>query len=124
MTRREFLVSKGLAKEGRGKFSTAAKDALAAAIAAGTVFDDMVETPKPVKEKSDKPAPRPTTAIAELPEYRFTEGVNVAREVESGKVRSLREVCKTLCVSLLVCPCDTHRIVATDGTGDVAVRIK
>ena len=39
-TRREYLVSKGLAKEGRGKFSTAANVALASARAEGVVFDD------------------------------------------------------------------------------------
>jgi hypothetical protein len=50
VTKREWLVLQGLAKPGRGKFSNAAKEALAKAEASGTVFAD----PAPAA-KSDKP---------------------------------------------------------------------
>jgi hypothetical protein len=38
---REWLVKQGLAKEGKGRLSFAAKDALAKAIADGMTFDDI-----------------------------------------------------------------------------------
>lgn len=45
-TRREFLVEKGLALPGRGKFRKEAVDALDRARAEGVVFDDeKPETP-------------------------------------------------------------------------------
>ena len=40
-TQREYLVSLGLATPGRGRFSNAAKEALAKAIAEGKIFDDV-----------------------------------------------------------------------------------
>lgn len=56
MNKREWLVSKGLAKAGRGKFSNEAKAALAKAEADGMVFSDAVPsvkpTPKPKVEKA------------------------------------------------------------------------
>ena len=41
MRSRTWLVKQGLAKEGKGRLSFAAKDALAKAIADGMVFDDI-----------------------------------------------------------------------------------
>jgi hypothetical protein len=62
VTQREYLVDKGLAKVGRGRFSNAAKDAIAQAVAAGVVFTDPVKEAAPAStDASDKPAPRPTT---------------------------------------------------------------
>jgi len=45
-TRREWLVSQGLAKGTRGKFSKEALDAVASAEAEGLVFDDTVKEVK------------------------------------------------------------------------------
>ena len=44
-TKREYLISLGLAKEGRGRFSREALDALAKAEADGMIFDETVVTP-------------------------------------------------------------------------------
>lgn len=47
-TKREYLVTQGLAQPGRGRFSKAAVEALDAATASGVVFDDGVAAPKEV----------------------------------------------------------------------------
>lgn len=52
MTEREYLVGLGLAKPGRGRFSAAAKDALAKAKAEGKTFEGSA----PVKQAKPKPA--------------------------------------------------------------------
>ncbi len=58
-TKREYLVEKGLAKPGRGRFSVEARAALAAAEAEGVVFDEPVKPEKAVKPETDEePAPR------------------------------------------------------------------
>lgn len=58
-TRREYLVSLGLASKGRGKFSTAAHEALRSAIDDGMKFSDMESEPKrQIKIKTVGPAPR------------------------------------------------------------------
>jgi hypothetical protein len=49
LTQRAYLVSLGLAKDGRGKFSNAAKDALAKAIEQGMEFSDPTPAAKPKK---------------------------------------------------------------------------
>lgn len=128
MTRREYLASKGLAKLGRGKFSAAAIAELDRARREdGIIFlddDAPVKAPKPTGPKpaaAPKPKRREDTGIAAEPQYRYTEATHVAREVKSGKVRSLREACRLTRVSMLVCPCDVHKIVATDGTKSVDV---
>lgn len=70
-TEREFLVSKGLAKEGRGRYSKEARSALEAAKASGMVFDltpaeiaklERQNTVKKVRQVSPKPdtVKRPT----------------------------------------------------------------
>jgi hypothetical protein len=58
-TRREFLVEKGLAKPGRGRFSAAAKQALADAEAAGEVFDDTPTGKTEVATASDDASEQP-----------------------------------------------------------------
>jgi len=54
VTRREYLVSKGLAKEGRGKFSAEAVKALADAEKSGVVFD-LTPAEKAKLERENKP---------------------------------------------------------------------
>ena len=74
-TEREYLVSKGLAKPSRGRFSGEAKAELERARAAGMVFDEPVKpTPKAVKPVAstqtspaatlDKPKSSPTPSPA------------------------------------------------------------
>lgn len=55
-TKREWLVSQGLAKPGRGRFSKAAVDALAAAEASGTVFDEPTTTVPAAETDAVEPA--------------------------------------------------------------------
>jgi len=63
-TPREYLVSLGLAKDGRGKFSKEAHEALEKAKASGIVFAEKVAaTPKPKKVSLEKPA-RPEADLA------------------------------------------------------------
>jgi hypothetical protein len=61
MNKRDYLVSKGLAKPGKGRFSAEGKAAIEKAIAEGIVFDEPVakpvsapkaKAPKVVKEKA------------------------------------------------------------------------
>jgi hypothetical protein len=54
MNKREFLISKGLAKPGKGRFSAEAKAALEQAIAGGMVFDEPVAKPVSTKPKAPK----------------------------------------------------------------------
>jgi len=123
-TKREYLVGLGLAKEGRGKFSNAAKEALVKASAEGIVFSDA-EKPAPVKR--DKPTnsvkKEGTGIIADIV-YTYPEDEWVAVEKVSKKKRGMREVCNTCRVSLVAHGCLTPTIVATDGSGSVAVTIE
>lgn len=64
MTEREYLVSLGLAKPGRGRFSSAAKEALAKAKADGMTF----EGPAPAKQVAKASKPKPTTPKDSSPE--------------------------------------------------------
>jgi hypothetical protein len=60
-TRREYLVGLGLAKEGRGKLSTAAHAAIAKAVAEGMQFSDLQDRPVVVKRES-KPKDNETSS--------------------------------------------------------------
>lgn len=124
-TRRAYLVRLGLAKEGRGKFSNAAKDALAKADKEGYEFLDgpsptgngsgpirstaEIDTQtEPVVKKVD---PRDTPWIA--PEdYRFPEAEYQAVGQVDGKrvVYSMRECCGVCRVSLLNHSCDAPTV--------------
>ena len=126
-TAREYAISLGLAKPGRGKLSFAAHEALQKAIANGMTFSDYPKEtngPKPVHKKvrPSKPAKEDTTGIAELAPYRFPE--NAFKAVQgNGIVRSLREACRTCRVSLVGHYCENPQIVALDGSASVPVKI-
>lgn len=86
-TKREYLVEKGLAKAGRGRFSKEAVAALAAAEAEGIVFDEPVKPEKPVKSETDEePAPSspslPTEA-QKVREWARAQGIEVG---ERGRI--------------------------------------
>jgi hypothetical protein len=128
-TRREYLVGLGLAKEGRGKFSTAAKEALDKAIAEGVVFADTVaptEKSVPAKptgnsEKTEvvgKTAPPVFTPYLSPSEFRFPEAEYVAVDA-SGKKYGMRECCNLCRVSLTNHMCETPSIL-----GNIAVTIR
>jgi hypothetical protein len=86
-TKREFLVEKGLAKPGRGRFSTEAKAALATAEAEGVVFDEPVKAEKPAKVETDEePAPsRPSlpSDAQKVREWARAQGIEVG---ERGRI--------------------------------------
>lgn len=123
-TAREWLVSQGLAKEGRGKFSNDAKAALANAVKEGVKFSDYPkDTTASVEVKEKKESkPKPSDNYGEVI-YSYPEESFKAIEIESGKVRSMREVCHTCRVSLVGHGCLTPTIVSTSATGPVAVKI-
>lgn len=54
-TRRDYLIGLGLAKAGKGKFSNAAKDAIAKAEADGTIFSDSSASVPAPKVRVAKP---------------------------------------------------------------------
>jgi len=64
-TRREYLVTKGLAKEGRGKLSRAAHEEIARAVASGMEFSDLQDRPVVVKRA---PKERPADGNVEVTE--------------------------------------------------------
>jgi hypothetical protein len=72
MNKRDYLVSKGLAKPGKGRFSADAKAAIEKAISEGIVFDEPVakpvsapkaKAPKVVKEKAPAKASYDVKAV-------------------------------------------------------------
>lgn len=115
-TKREYLVSLGLAKPGRGKFSGAGKEALAAAEAKGMSFSDTapVKSVKATTEKVEKAAPvdAGNTPYLTQDEYRFPEKEYRGISFDGGKRKevSLRECCNTCKVSLVNHMCDRPTI--------------
>lgn len=112
-TRRDWLVSKGLAKPGRGKFSNAAKEALAKAEADGIKFSDSstaptVKTSKPTEDKPDT-VPASESSYLHPSDFRFPEGEYKAVGID-GKTYSMRECCNTCRVSLTNHACNAPTI--------------
>lgn len=120
-TRRDALVKAGLAKPGRGKFSTHANAWLAEQRTKGVTFDDDNAPVKPVKstsasKKSDKPAPKVETGVG-YPDYvfpsdyRFPEGEYKLTFPKGfpypAKTVGLRNVCDTCRLSLVNHLCDS-----------------
>ena len=117
-TKREWLVSQGLAKPGRGKFSNAAKEALAKAEASGVKFSDVatkvsVPTGNPTEKSAggqtdQKSDPRDSPYISPS-DFRFPEAEYKAVGAD-GKTYSMRECCNTCRVSLVNHACDSPTI--------------
>jgi len=100
-TAREYLVGKGLAKAGRGKFSNAAKEHLSEAIAAGMVFSDY-------SEKGSSAKVNMTEESYEIAPMTWPNGS--ARFVENGKKISMKSACNSCGYSLGWCECATPRV--------------
>lgn len=117
-SKREYLVGLGLAKPGRGKFSNAAKEALAKAEAEGMKFsDNSVPAIRPTEKptgNSDEPAapvridPRESAYIFPS-DFRFPEAEYKAVGTD-GKTYSMRECCNTCMVSLTNHACNSPTI--------------
>lgn len=117
-TKRDYLVSLGLAKPGRGKFSNEAKVALAKAEADGMKFADIAPPKKPRPEtptgKTETGNSVRETSPGDSPyifpsDFRFSEGEYKAVG-EDGKTYSLRECCNTCMVSLTNHACNRPTI--------------
>lgn len=114
-TRREALITAGLAKPGRGKFSREAMAWLDAERAKGTKFSD--DTTAPVVSAKRGPTknsdvPNKSTEIGEYvfpSDFRFPEGEYVAFARAGGKkvFYSMREVCNNCGVSLVNHGCNS-----------------
>lgn len=130
MKPKEYLVSIGeLDEVKRGRLSLAHIELCKKAAAQGVSIEGYSITTGATKETPAVVTKEKVTnekVIMELVPYRFPEDVFRAYELVNGKkkFRSLREVCRNSRVSMVVCPCDSHRIVATDGTGDVSVYVE
>lgn len=124
-TKREYLVSKNLAKPGRGKFSNAAKEELARAEASGMKFSDPTAAPRPTGNATENVTetptvtPKPTESLYVSPsDFRFPEDDYKAVGTD-GKTYSMRECCNTCMVSLTNHACNSPSI-----HGNMAVHIR
>jgi hypothetical protein len=86
-TKRDYLVGLGLAKPGRGRFSKEATEALAAAEAAGQIFDEPVKPVKEVATEGDKPSQpsKPTSESSLIRSWAADNGIKVG---ERGRIPS------------------------------------
>lgn len=121
-TKRDYLVSLGLAKPGRGKFSNAAKEVLAKAEAEGMKFADTGPTKNSGSTKSatekaaggqtDQKTDPSMTPYLTPDEYRFPEKEYRGVTFRDGKrvEVSLRECCNTCKVSLVNHMCESPTI--------------
>lgn len=110
-TRREYLADKGLAIAGaRGKFSNAAKEELARAMAAGIKFSDDIEkaaaTPRVPRERV--PAPAESEYVSPS-DYRFPESEYKLLDKSGKPVKNagMRNVCDTCNYSFVGHLCNT-----------------
>lgn len=130
MKPKEYLVSIGeLAEVKRGRLSLAHIELCKKAAAAGVSIEGYSITTGATKDAPVTVTKEKVTnekVVLELVPYRYPEDEFQAYELVDGKKksRSLREVCRNSRVSLVVCPCDSHRIVNTSGTGDVSVYVE
>ena len=107
-TKREYLVSLGLAKAGRGKFSNEAKAALEKALAEGMTFSDQTPPAKNSVTKNStgktevKSSDQNSVPYVSPDEYRFPEDAYRAVGKRKGKrtVYSMREACNNCGYSL------------------------
>lgn len=129
MNRRDWLVSKGLAKPGRGKFSNAAKAALAEAESSGIVFDDSAPAPRATRPAKEKPVrdSEPVVTITDDVVMFENEMPHFGKEWyyvnAKGKKKPLsnRAVCTGCRYSLVAHTCDNPRVLAPNGEFVTAV---
>lgn len=127
-TRREYLADLGLAKIGRGKFSTAAKAQLDKARSEGIKFSDEVvtEVVKPTGEKTTEVKTKPKgadfTPWVSPDDYRFPEAEYRAVAWVAGKrvVYGMREACNNCGASLTNHICNTPSVLGHPVTIEAA----
>ncbi len=99
MNEREYLISKGLAKPGRGRFSNAAKAELERARAGGMKIGASQSAP------SD-------TAVVEVPPYTWPNHKAVTLD---GEEVSMANACLNCPTSLYWCECGKPQALASRG---------
>lgn len=118
-TKRDYLISLGLAKAGRGKFSNEAKAALAKAIAEGMEFSDNAPAPVSPKVSDGEAKPRVAPENAEVilqTEMRYY-GVRWYGKNDAGKriEVSERAACMNCGYSLIGHICNNARALTAKG---------
>lgn len=140
-TRREYAVSLGLAKFGRGRMSVEANAACDAAEAKGMVFTEPVAVPAPkskskaeiapqvlqrtatvrAKEEYDRKAHQVAENVPEGPSKAFTGKFEV--QIPDGKRKALSERTACTCgASLCYCRCSkpsVYRTIVDPGTDNI-----
>lgn len=132
MKARDYLVSKGLAKQGRGRMSREAHEALKAALAEGMIFSDYTPTgfgttkvtmvqngsQRPVQAKVVSESPAAPVIPRESPRT-IMEGASISMLLESGKKIKISEraACGSCQYSLSHHVCNTPQVLAPDASG-------
>lgn len=83
-TKREYLIEKGLAKQGHGRFSNAAKDAIKAAINKGIKFTEHDESSGVEATAPPRHDRRPGMYVFQNPDGRKFERLHTTACVECG----------------------------------------
>ena len=115
-TRREALIAAGLAKPGRGKFSTAANAWLESQRSNGVKFSDdnapvRTITPRASVKSTGVPSKESSTGISDYifpSDFRFPESEYRAVVSKDAPFKpGMRDICNTCRVSLTVHTCDS-----------------
>lgn len=130
MKPKEYLVSIGaIAEVGRGRLSAEniqkCKDAAAKGVSIEGYSVSMVSQPNSTAAPEPVVSKVAVSTDKVIREGLITYDINsfIAREKESGKVRSMKEACNNCRVSLVGHACSHPTIVATNSRGFVAVEI-
>lgn len=119
MRSREYLVSLGLAKPGRGRLSLTAKEALSKAMADGMTFDDVVTINLPKAETkiqsniviksrpqtSVQQAATPKNQIGVVRNEKVMYGISKAQRPGESNVVIALSACDKCSYSINRCPC-------------------
>lgn len=120
-TRREYAIRLGLAKEGRGRLSAAAHEAINEALAKGMRFSDVPVSDTPVTSQEASKKNTEGTFFGDTPDPLYNGGWYV---VEDGKRISIsgKEVCRTCMNSLDYHRCLTPTFPSANGVMLAVVR--
>ncbi len=115
MKARAWLVEKGLAKDGRGKFSNQAKIELDNAVAAGQKFEDWPKGENaPVNKTNVAKAGKVEDSSERFSDYLYPSDFawpeGEYKAMAGKKEYSMREVCNNCRVSLVMCQCGSPTI--------------
>lgn len=121
-TRRQYAISLGLAKDGRGRLSTAAKEAIQKALDSGVEFldDNKYEKAAVERGKTDSPAKRrkQLEEVDPFPRPIIPDTTKLIGTMANGKkvTVSHREICRNCMYSLKWCHCGKPTALLPDLT--------